>query len=123
MWDLRRPLVQDSSLELLKFDSDEGKKVFWHSSAHILGEALEILYQAHLCIGPPLKDGGFYYEARLPDAASLSDEEFERLEVSNEEALALFAYNKYKHEIVNRKVPDGAMTSVYRCGPLIDLCK
>jgi len=44
LWDLNRPLEKDCTLELIKFDSDEGKEVFWHSSAHILGQALELKY-------------------------------------------------------------------------------
>ncbi len=47
----------DCSLEILDFDSEEGKQVFWHSSAHILGEACEQHYGCHLCLGPPIDDG------------------------------------------------------------------
>lgn len=69
MWDMERPLEEDCSLELIKFDSPEGKHVFWHSSAHILGQALERRYQGQLCIGPPLDDGmgGFYYDMSMPE--------------------------------------------------------
>ena len=52
-WDLERPLEGDATLDLLDFDNEEAEKVFWHSSAHVLGEACENLYGAHLCIGPP----------------------------------------------------------------------
>ena len=55
LWDSFRPLEEDCTLELVKFDSDEAKKVFWHSSSHILGQALELKYGASLCIGPALK--------------------------------------------------------------------
>ncbi len=61
VWDLDRPLESDCSLQLLKFDDDEGKAVFWHSSAHILGEAMERVYGGHLCYGPPI-ESGFYYD-------------------------------------------------------------
>ncbi len=61
VWDLDRPLEDDCSLQLLKFDDDEGKAVFWHSSAHILGEAMERVYGGHLCYGPPI-ESGFYYD-------------------------------------------------------------
>ena len=60
-------------MQLLKFDDDdEAKAVFWHSSAHILGEAMERCYGGHLCYGPPI-ESGFYYdmysdEARVTDA-------------------------------------------------------
>jgi hypothetical protein len=63
LWDLERPLEKSCKLELLPFDDPEGKKVFWHSSAHILGEASERRFGCDLCIGPPVEDG-FYYEVR-----------------------------------------------------------
>lgn len=61
LWDLDRPLESDCKLELIKFDSAEGQAVFWHSSAHVLGEALEHIYCGHLCYGPPIENG-FYYD-------------------------------------------------------------
>lgn len=66
MWDLMRPLVGDCKLQLFKFNDREGKDVFWHSSAHILGAAIESLYGAHLTIGPALEQG-FYYDAYMGD--------------------------------------------------------
>lgn len=66
LWDLERPLEGSCNLELLDFEHPDGKKVFWHSSAHMLGEACERHYGCHLCIGPPLEDG-FYYEMGLKD--------------------------------------------------------
>jgi threonyl-tRNA synthetase len=66
LWDMLRPLVGPvSKLEFLKFEEDkEAKTVFWHSSAHMLGEALENLYGCKLTIGPPLV-GGFYYDSYM----------------------------------------------------------
>jgi threonyl-tRNA synthetase len=66
LWDMMRPLVGSvAKLELLKFDGDQdAKTVFWHSSAHMLGEALEHLYGCKLTIGPPLA-GGFYYDSYM----------------------------------------------------------
>jgi threonyl-tRNA synthetase len=66
LWDLMRPLVGPvTMLELLKFDDDQdAKTVFWHSSAHMMGEALEHLYGVKLTIGPPLK-GGFFYDSYM----------------------------------------------------------
>lgn len=61
LWDLDRPLEGDCKLQLIKFDDPEGKAVFWHSSAHIVGEALENIYGGHLCYGPPIENG-FYYD-------------------------------------------------------------
>ena len=54
LWDLDRPLEEDAQLQILKFDDNEGKMVFWHSSAHILGEAMEKHYGGCLCYGPPI---------------------------------------------------------------------
>ncbi|KAK3720590.1 threonyl-tRNA synthetase [Vermiconidia calcicola] len=139
LWDLERPLEKSCKLELLDFEHPEGKKVFWHSSAHILGEAAERRYGCSLCIGPPVEDG-FYYEMALPDMGAVvtSDykplkqiaekaikekQPFERLTLSKEDLLEMFSYNKYKQHIIQDKIPDGTSTTVYRCGPLIDLCR
>jgi len=139
LWDLHRPLVKSGRLELLDFSHPEGKKVFWHSSAHILGEACERKFGCSLCIGPPVDDG-FYYEMALPNMGAVTAADykplkqiaelaikerqpFERLELSKEDLLEMFAYNKYKQHIINDKIPDGTRTTVYRCGPLIDLCR
>jgi TGS domain len=66
LWDMTRPLVGSASrIEFLKFeDSQDAKTVFWHSSAHMMGEALERLYGCKLTIGPPLA-GGFYYDSYM----------------------------------------------------------
>lgn len=60
LWDLLRPLEKSCQLALIDFEDDEGKAVFWHSSAHVLGEACEFHYGCHLCIGPPIEEGFFY---------------------------------------------------------------
>ncbi|XP_060473819.1 threonine--tRNA ligase 2, cytoplasmic [Panthera onca] len=137
LWDLDRPLEGDSTLELLMFDNEEAQAVYWHSSAHILGEAMELYYGGHLCYGPPIENG-FYYDMFIEDRAVSSTElsalenicktiikekqPFERLEVSKEVLLEMFKYNKFKCRILNEKV-NTPTTTVYRCGPLIDLCK
>lgn len=140
LWDLGRPLVGPvSKLELLKFaDDQDAKTTFWHSSAHMLGEALEHLYGCKLTIGPPLK-GGFYYDSYMGKDALREDDykpveqevtkiikqkqKFERMVVTKEEALELFADNPFKQEILTTKVADGSRTTVYKCGDLIDLCR
>lgn len=66
LWDMTRPLIGSCTLQLLKFDDPEAKAVFWHSSAHVLGQALEKKYGAHLTIGPPVQDG-FYYDCYMGD--------------------------------------------------------
>ena len=60
LFDLLRPLEKECKLELLDFENPEGKSVFWHSSAHVLGEACERHYGCHLCLGPPTENGFFY---------------------------------------------------------------
>ena len=71
LWDMTRPLVGSvSKMEFLKFEDDnDARTVFWHSSAHILGEALERLYGSRLTIGPPLA-GGFYYDSYMGESSS-----------------------------------------------------
>ncbi|XP_068131649.1 threonine--tRNA ligase 2, cytoplasmic isoform X2 [Hyperolius riggenbachi] len=137
LWDLDRPLEGDCTLELLPFDNEEAQAVYWHSSAHILGETMENYYGGCLCYGPPIENG-FYYDMFLEDRGVSSHEfpvletmckgiikekqPFERLEVSKELLLKMFQYNKFKCRILNEKV-DTPTTTVYRCGPLIDLCR
>ena len=111
--------------------------MFWHSSAHVLGAALEGVYGSHLTIGPALQDG-FYYDSYM-GGASISEEElkgveakamdvckakhdFQRLVLSKEEALEMFAQNPFKVNLIKNKVPEGSLTTVYKCGTLIDLC-
>ncbi|XP_072348725.1 threonine--tRNA ligase 1, cytoplasmic-like isoform X2 [Scyliorhinus torazame] len=136
LWDLDRPLEGDTSLQLLSFEDPEAQAVYWHSSAHILGEAMERYYGGCLCYGPPIETG-FYYDMFLGDRGVSSDQfpflenicksiikdrqPFERLEVSKQTLLEMFKYNKFKVRILNEKI-DTLTTTVYRCGPLIDLC-
>lgn len=111
--------------------------MFWHSSAHVLGAALEEIYGAHLTIGPPLISG-FYYDSYM-GSNSLGEDSlkkietkamefskkkhpFQRLVLTKEEALRMFASNPFKVNLISNKIPDGGKTTVYRCGPLIDLC-
>ncbi|KAF2175052.1 threonyl-tRNA synthetase [Zopfia rhizophila CBS 207.26] len=139
LWDLERPLEKSCRLELLPFDHPEGQKVFWHSSAHILGEACERRFGCDLCIGPPIEDG-FYYEMALPDKAAVEQTDhkplenivssivkekqvFQRLSLSKDNLLEMFKSNPYKQHIIKDKIPDGTFTTVYRNGPLIDLCR
>ncbi|KAG7715632.1 hypothetical protein KL949_004049 [Ogataea haglerorum] len=140
LWDLERPFETDSKLEFFDFDSPEGKQVFWHSSAHILGEGCENHYGAHLCFGPPTEDGFFYdmaidegdYKVSQNDFSDIETlctraikekQPFERLVMTKDELLEMFSYNKYKVALIKSKIPDGTSSTVYRCGPLIDLCR
>uniref|UniRef100_A0A8C1YBE9 threonine--tRNA ligase n=1 Tax=Cyprinus carpio TaxID=7962 RepID=A0A8C1YBE9_CYPCA len=138
LWDLDRPLETDCSLELLRFDHEDAQAVYWHSSAHVLGEAMEQFYGGCLCYGPPIENG-FYYDMFLDGQKGVSSTEFgdlenicrsimkdkqpfERLEISKDTLLEMFKYNKFKCRILNEKVSTPT-TTVYRCGPLIDLCR
>lgn len=144
LWDLTRPLEASCSLALLDFDSPdnnyEARQVFWHSSAHVLGEACERRYEG-CCLGygPPLEEGGFFYDMGLANGRTISQDDykpiedvckaavkekqpFERLELPKEVLLEMFKYNKYKQHYIQDKIPDGTSSTVYRCGPLIDLC-
>ncbi|XP_060856722.1 threonine--tRNA ligase 1, cytoplasmic-like isoform X2 [Metopolophium dirhodum] len=137
LWDLDRPLEKDSTLQFLKIDNEEAQKVFWHSSAHMLGEAMERIYGGCLCYGPPI-EGGFYYDMFIENKGISNfdfpvmenlvkqivkeKQPFERLEVSKEDLLEMFKYNEFKVRILNEKVTTPT-TTVYRCGPLIDLCR
>ncbi|KAM0943463.1 putative threonine--tRNA ligase [Dioscorea sansibarensis] len=139
LWDVSRPLEEDCTLKLFKFDSNEGRDTFWHSSAHILGQSLEMEYGCNLCIGPCTTRGeGFYYDAFYSDltlneehfeqiqsqaAKAVSEKQpFERIEVSRDQALEMFSDNKFKVEIIN-ELPEDKTITVYRCGPLVDLCR
>ncbi|CAH2296536.1 threonine--tRNA ligase, cytoplasmic [Pelobates cultripes] len=102
-----------------------------------MGEAMERVYGGCLCYGPPI-ESGFYYDMYLEDGGVSSNDftglenlckkimkekqPFERLEVKKETLLEMFKYNKFKCRILNEKV-DTPTTTVYRCGPLIDLCR
>ncbi|XP_063238554.1 threonine--tRNA ligase 1, cytoplasmic isoform X2 [Bacillus rossius redtenbacheri] len=137
LWDLDRPLEKDTTLQLLKFDDEEARQVFWHSSAHILGEAMERVYGGCLCYGPPI-DSGFYYDMFIEDRQVTNTDfpgleslvknivkekqPFERLELTKEDLLEMFKYNEFKVRILNEKV-NTPTTTAYRCGPLIDLCR
>lgn len=137
LWDLDRPLEGDCNLKLLKFDDKEAEAVFWHSSAHILGEAMERCYGGKLCYGPPIENGFYYDMHHEGDGVSPNDykaleelvkkivkekQPFERLEMKKSDLLKMFEYNEFKHRILNEKVTTDT-TTVYRCGPLIDLCR
>uniref|UniRef100_A0A8C2BA04 threonine--tRNA ligase n=1 Tax=Cyprinus carpio TaxID=7962 RepID=A0A8C2BA04_CYPCA len=126
VWDLDRPLEENCSLVLLKFDDEEAQAVYWHSSAHIMGEAMERVYGGCLCYGPPIENG-FYYDMFLENEGVSSNDfpclenlckkiikekqPFERLEVKKETLLEMFKYNKFKCRILNEKVTTPTTTN------------
>ena len=139
VWDLNRPIMEDSTLSLLKFDDLDGKKTFWHSSSHLLAEALEALYPGvKLGIGPAI-DNGFYYdvdfgeqqfssndfekvEQKMKELASQANS-FERKEISKADAIDYFKekYDPYKLELIDG-LDDGSIT-FYTQGNFTDLCR
>lgn len=135
-WDMFRPLEGNCALQILSFDDTDGKDAFWHSSAHVLGLSLELEFGADLTIGPSLEEG-FYHDCYLGSknlgdadkdnllarmhAAVQARHPFERVVVGREEALEMFAENKFKVEII-KDLPEDAVISLYRCGPMVDLC-
>ncbi|PVV03718.1 hypothetical protein BB560_001798 [Smittium megazygosporum] len=141
LWDSTRPLESDCSIELLDFENSDAKQVYWHSSAHVLGEACELRFGCTLCMGPSL-DQGFYQEFRMHESLTENispadfphiealvqkvikeKQPFQRLYISKQDLLEMYSYNKFKTHFISEKVPDGAITTVYRCGSLIDLCR
>ncbi|MFT4996658.1 MAG: threonyl-tRNA synthetase, partial [Flavobacteriales bacterium] len=139
VWDLTRAINQDSTLSLLKFDDVDGKKTFWHSSSHLLAEALEALYPGvKLGIGPAI-DNGFYYDVDFGDQSFSSNDfekienkmkelakqgnAYERSEVSKADAIAYFTEkgDEYKLELIDG-LEDGQIT-FYKQGNFTDLCR
>ena len=137
--DVTRPLTQDWEIKLLKWDDEEGKRVFWHSSSHLMAEALEALYPGvKFGIGPAVENG-FYYDVDL-GGQTLSDADFAkieqkmlelarekqdfcRIEVSKAEALKHFTEkgDQYKQELIS-ELEDGTIT-YYTNGAFTDLCR
>ena len=139
IWDLTRPITIDSSLKLLTFQQDGGKSTMWHSSAHLMAEALEFYYPGiKLAIGPPIENGFYYdidfgsYEISEKDLNKIEKKilelareknEFIRKEVSKKEAEDYFKdkQDPYKLELI-QELEDGSIT-FYTQGKFTDLCR
>ncbi len=139
VWDATRPIDSDASLKLLTWNDDEGKMAMWHSSAHLMAEALEALYPGiKLGIGPPIENG-FYYDIDFGDLSFDSEHlekveqkmlelareknEFHRKEISKKDAVAYYREkgDEYKLELL-QDLEDGRIT-FYTQGNFTDLCK
>ncbi|MFO7829611.1 MAG: threonine--tRNA ligase [Bacteroidales bacterium] len=140
IWDLHRPIEQDAKIMLHKWDDEEGKHAFWHSSAHLMAEALEALYPGiKLGIGPSI-DNGFYYDVDLGDDRVITDADFPKIEnkmkelaqqkneykrraVPKSEALDFYTKkgDEYKVELIG-ELEDGTIT-FYEHGNFTDLCR
>lgn len=139
VWDSSRPINEDADVQLLTWNDDEGKNTFWHSSAHLMAEALEALYPGiKFGIGPPV-DTGFYYdvdfgdqefdtadldkvEQKMVDLARQKNE-YIRKEVPKDEAITYFSEkgDEYKLELLE-DLEDGSI-SFYEQGNFTDLCR
>ncbi len=140
IWDATRPIQNDASLILHKFDTPEGKHAFWHSSAHLMAEALEALYPGiKFGIGPAIENG-FYYDVDPGDGVVITEADLPRIEekmvelgrknnlyvreeIGKEEVLRLFRGkgDEYKVELIE-DLQDGTIT-LYKQGNFTDLCR
>jgi len=134
---LTTTLTEDSALEFIDFSGDEGKEVFWHSTSHLMAEAVMDLFpNAKPTIGPAIEEG-YYYDFDIDEAFTPEDltkiekkmyehakkkEKFERKEISKKEALDLFRDNLYKTELI-KELPDNEKISIYSCGSFTDFCR
>lgn len=135
--DLSHPLHHEDKVTIWNFEDSKGKEIFWHTSAHVLAQAVLRLWPEALpTIGPPIENGFYYDFANL----SISDTDFDRIEKemqtiisenyvskrevipSKEEALKLFSRNPYKRELI-QSFDEGDLLTGYRQGEFFDLCR
>ncbi len=139
-WDLTRPIESDATIQLLKWDDEEGKHAYWHSSAHLMAEALQALYPGiKFGIGPAIENG-FYYDVDPGEGVSIKEsdfpaiekkmmeliaakEEIQRQSISKTDAIDMFSARDehYKVELIN-ELEDGTITT-YTQGDFTDLCR
>ena len=139
IWDLTRPINQDAAIKLFKWEDEEGKHAFWHSSAHLMAEALQELYPGiKFGIGPAIENA-FYYDVD-PGEATIKEgdfpaieakmlelvakkEEIKRQDISKADALKMFGDRgeEYKTELIS-ELEDGKITT-YTQGAFTDLCR
>lgn len=140
IWDLTRPIEEDARLKLFKWDDAEGKYAFWHSSAHLMAEALEALYPGtKFGIGPAIENG-FYYDVDPGDGVSIKDSDLPAIEakmmelaaqknpiirksISKADVMRFFEekHDEYKLELIS-ELADGTITT-YTQGNFTDLCR
>ena len=139
--ELNRPINEDAKIELYKWDDEEGKHTFWHTSAHLLAEALQELYPGiQFGFGPAIENG-FFYDVLLPGGESIKEADFPKIEqkmkelaskkepvvrreVAKADALREFAAGgqTYKCEHIEQDLEDGSI-STYTQGSFTDLCR
>lgn len=139
-YDLSRPIFGDADVRILTWNDDDGKEIFWHSTAHLMAEALEAIYPGvKFGIGPPIENG-FYYDVDLPENVKISvddlpaiedkmrelakaDNRYVRLEIAWDDAVAYFTEkgDEYKLELLDGL--RGAEITFYTQGNFTDLCR
>ncbi|MCO6025999.1 threonine--tRNA ligase [Prevotella cerevisiae] len=139
--ELNRPIQSDAEVVFYKFDDDEGKRTFWHTSAHLLAEALQELYPGIQFGFGPAVENGFFYDVMPPKGTAISENDFPKIEakmkelakkneplvrkdISKADALKFFKDHgqKYKVEHIDQDLKDGTIT-LYTQGSFTDLCK
>ncbi|MBQ0021022.1 MAG: threonine--tRNA ligase [Bacteroidales bacterium] len=139
--ELNRPINEDATINLYKFEDEEGKHAFWHTSAHLLAEALQELYPGIQFGFGPAVENGFFYDVLLPDGKQIGEGDFKviedkmielarkneavvRKEVGKADCIAQFkaAGQAYKVEHIEQDLEDGSITT-YTQGNFTDLCK
>jgi len=139
--ELNRPIVTDAVFKLFKFDDEEGKHTYWHTSAHLLAEALQELYPGIQFGFGPAVENGFFYDVMLPDGGQIKEGDFKAIEdkmlelarrnepvvrksVGKAQALEQFRASgqTYKCEHIEQDLEDGSITT-YTQGNFTDLCK
>ncbi len=138
--DLARPIEEDGAVRFFTWDDREGRDTFWHTSAHLMAQAIEAVFPGtRFGIGPAV-DNGFYYDVELPDSQQLTEKDFERIEklmlsfanerqpvvrrsIGKEEALGMFTQkgDHLKTELIG-ELEDGTIT-LYSQGAFTDLCR
>jgi len=138
--DINLPLNQDAHIRIITFDSDEGKDIYWHSSSHIMAQAIEELFPGTKFGAGPSIENGFYYDIDSPH--SFTPEDFKliedkmkeiakreltirRQELSRDEAITYFKTSRqdlYKVEILENTIKEDDVVSVYHQGEFSDLC-
>jgi threonyl-tRNA synthetase len=140
VWDATRPITSDATLTLLTWTDKEGKSTFWHSSAHLMAEAVEVIFPgAKFWVGPAIDTGGFYYdmdlggrqiteddlrqlEAKMAELAK-KNAVYQRKDISKADAVSYFAEkgDEYKLDLLEN-LQDGSIT-FYTQGGFTDLCR
>ena len=139
--ELNRPINEDATIALYKFEDEEGKHTFWHTSAHLLAEALKELYPGIQFGFGPAVENGFFYDVMPPEGVAISENDFPKIEakmkelakkdepvvrkeVSKADALAEFHADgqEYKCEHIEEDLEDGTI-STYTQGAFTDLCR